>query len=74
MREKKRKDKREDRKEAVRQSRGMIKISSLLFREGFASVRSTLAGVAETGSEIAQRLEGCERQSLSRLAPTAPFT
>ena len=30
MREKKRKDKREDRKEAVRQSRGMIKISSLL--------------------------------------------
>ena len=29
-----------------------------LVREGFASVRSTLAGVAETGSETAQRLEG----------------
>ena len=42
--------------------------------EGFASVRSTLAGVAETGSETAQRLEGCKKQSLSRLAPTAPFT
>ena len=42
--------------------------------KGFASVRSTLAGVAETGSETAQRLEGCKKQSLSRLAPTAPFT
>ena len=52
-------------------------------------MRSMLAGVAETGSETAQRLEGfasmrsmlaglaergCKKQSLSRLAPTAPFT
>ena len=29
--------------------------------KGFASVRSTLAGVAETGSETAQRLEGCKK-------------
>ena len=29
--------------------------------KGFASVRSTLAGVAERGSETAQRLEGCKK-------------
>ena len=32
-----------------------------LVREGFASVRSTLAGLAERGSETAQRLEGCKK-------------
>ena len=35
--------------------------------KGFASVRSTLAGVAETGSETAQRLEGFAQRSLSHL-------
>ena len=36
-----------------------------LVREGFASVRSTLAGLAERGSETAQRLEGCEKNNSS---------
>ena len=40
--------------------------------KGFASVRSTLAGVAETGSETAQRLEGFAsvRSTLAGLAET----
>ena len=108
MREERR-EKREDRREKVRLRR------QLPLHKGFASVRSTLAGLAETDSETAQRLECkktiphrlrrsslyirdlrvCEarlqasprrvrkprsgwrvvkRQSLSRLAPTAPFT
>ena len=38
--------------------------------EGFASVRSTLAGLAERGSETAQRLEGfaSARSALAGLA------
>ena len=36
----------------------MRRVFRLLCVKGFASVRSTLAGVAETGSETAQRLEG----------------
>ena len=41
--------------------------------KGFASVRSTLAGVAETGSETAQRLEGFAsvRSTLAGLAETS---
>ena len=40
--------------------------------KGFASVRSTLAGVAETGSETAQRLEGFAsvRSTLAGVAET----
>ena len=45
-------------------------------REGFASVRSTLAGVAETGSETAQRLEGFAsmRSMLAGVAETGSET
>ena len=54
----------------MRQSRGFNFNKSSLVREGFASVRSTLAGVAETGSETAQRLEGFAsvRSTLAGLA------
>ena len=54
----------------MRQSRGLIK--RLPCVKGFASVRSTLAGVAETGSETAQRLEGFAsvRSTLAGVAET----
>ena len=54
----------------MRQSRGFNFNKSSLVREGFASVRSTLAGLAETGSETAQRLEGFAsvRSTLAGLA------
>ena len=44
--------------------------------KGFASVRSTLAGVAETGSETAQRLEGFAsvRSTLAGVAETGSET
>ena len=51
------KDKREDRREAVRQSRDLIQ------------------KVSPRGVRLRRgRWEGCKKQSLSRLAPTAPFT
>ncbi len=63
-------DKRENRRETVRQSRELIK--RLPCVKGFASVRSTLAGVAETGSETAQRLGGFAsvRSTLAGVAET----
>ena len=48
----------------------MCRVFRLPCVKGFASVRSTLAGVAETGSETAQRLErfASARSALAGLA------
>ena len=47
--------------------------AELPLHKGFASVRSTLAGVAETGSETAQRLEGCKKNNPSPPAAELPL-
>ena len=42
--------------------------------KGFASVRSTLAGLAERGSETAQRLEVCKKTIPHRLRRSSLYT
>ena len=59
------KRRKKDRRKAVR--------FRLLCVKGFASVRSTLAGLAERGSETAKRLESKKKQSLTACGG-APFT
>ena len=57
----------------MRQSRGFNFNNSSLVREGFASVRSTLAGLAETGSAPPKTVRNCFLQPFHHFVVPLPL-